>query len=484
MLSNAIYFLHGYCTAKLFFCIFALSPKKNKMKVRIRYAKDKIGILSLSIFSRNLHIHTDISLHLKMKVKDFCEETGLPKKIYDVRPVPELNGMSYSDLTKKIQKIIQTLTEAERNSTLTVDLAKKTVIRVLDGNGNRVEKYQTLVSYIENYINECKTGVRLRNKSTKKLSHNSITSYQNCLYNLRQFEEKNHVVLDFDDMTMTFFNSMRSFLVAKNLSPNSIAHIFVTLKVFLKAALRQKLTRNVDFQSPEFGTHTIPVDNVYLTAKRIDQLYSAVIDEDLAKQFVAKLSDSEEKRHWRKALSKPMLRRLNVSKDIFLIGCLTGQRAGDYMRMNINQVVKLKDGNNYIKIMQQKTGKTVFIPLDNRVLSILRKYEGHLPNIPYYSLIRHLKVVGRIMGWTENAGKLEHRGSLEFRSNKKFYECITSHTARRSFATNAYKAGVPLSAIMSVTGHSSEEMLRRYLKLDNKERAMLASAAFRKAMGS
>jgi integrase len=73
---------------------------------------------------------------------------------------------------------------------------------------------------------------------------------------------------------------------------------------------------------------------------------------------------------------------------------------------------------------------------------------------------------------------------MEYKSKKKFYECIKTHTARRTFATNAYKAGVPLSAIMAVTGHSSEAMLKRYLKLDDKERAILASAEFNKAMGS
>ena len=57
---------------------------------------------------------------------------------------------------------------------------------------------------------------------------------------------------------------------------------------------------------------------------------------------------------------------------------------------------------------------------------------------------------------------------------------MVTHTARRTFATNAYKAGVPLSAIMAVTGHSSEEMLRRYLKLGTKERALLAAAEFDK----
>jgi hypothetical protein len=34
---------------------------------------------------------------------------------------------------------------------------------------------------------------------------------------------------------------------------------------------------------------------------------------------------------------------------------------------------------------------------------------------------------------------------------------------------------------MAVTGHSSEAMLRKYLKLDNKERAIIAAQDFEKA---
>ncbi len=56
---------------------------------------------------------------------------------------------------------------------------------------------------------------------------------------------------------------------------------------------------------------------------------------------------------------------------------------------------------------------------------------------------------------------------------------LLSHTARRSFATNAYKAGVPLPSIQAITGHSSEAQLRRYLKLDAEEKAVIALKDFK-----
>ena len=55
-----------------------------------------------------------------------------------------------------------------------------------------------------------------------------------------------------------------------------------------------------------------------------------------------------------------------------------------------------------------------------------------------------------------------------------------SHTARRSFATNAYAAGVPLQSIMTVTGHSREERLKTYLRLQDQEKGIIAANAFAK----
>ena len=141
----------------------------------------------------------------------------------------------------------------------------------------------------------------------------------------------------------------------------------------------------------------------------------------------------------------------------------------------------LSDGKEYIYLQQTKTGKWIYIPLDQRVKAILAKYGGKLPKIYEQDLNERIKVVGRLLGWRENAGITELKGMLQVPTQKKFYECIKTHTARRTFATNAYKRRISLSSIMVITGHSSEAMLKKYLKLDNEERAILAAAEFDRA---
>ena len=52
------------------------------------------------------------------------------------------------------------------------------------------------------------------------------------------------------------------------------------------------------------------------------------------------------------------------------------------------------------------------------------------------------------------------------------YEFISSHTARRSFATNEFKAGVlTIGEIMSITGHKTEKSFYKYIREKPRESA-------------
>jgi integrase len=48
---------------------------------------------------------------------------------------------------------------------------------------------------------------------------------------------------------------------------------------------------------------------------------------------------------------------------------------------------------------------------------------------------------------------------------------IRTHTARRSFATNAYLSGIPMRDIMQITGHHTTESFLRYIRVTKLETA-------------
>ncbi len=60
------------------------------------------------------------------------------------------------------------------------------------------------------------------------------------------------------------------------------------------------------------------------------------------------------------------------------------------------------------------------------------------------------------------------------------YELITSHTARRSFATNLYRRGIPSTQLMMLTGHKTEDSFMKYIKVTAEDNAKDVAKKLRK----
>ena len=352
------------------------------------------------------------------------------------------------------------------------------------------EKHVSLIEWINKFIRQCETGERLKQKSTSTITPGTIKTYRATLAQLEAYQTERHKIIDFDDITLDFYDDWRRFFLAKKdkkgnprpYSPNTIGKHVKNLKIFLYAAKDMKLTTRNDFESSRFSADSKDVENVYLTDERVQEMYETDFEDPKTIERLMMLApDDAEREAMKDQLTRRTPELLNEAKDIFTVGCLTGQRVSDYTRINEGMYRTLSDGNDYIYLKQTKTGKWVYIPLDIRIRAILKKYNGKLPHIYDQDLNERIKVIGRLLGWRENGGIKELHGMMEVPTQKKFYECIMTHTARRTFATNAYKRKISLSSIMVITGHSSEKMLRKYLKLDNEERAILAAAEFAQA---
>lgn len=428
----------------------------------------------------------------------------LPKKFADERSVKELNGMSYAELGKKLIAIKRELSAMEDNYLLTLDRAKEVIKRIMTGDvlqeteglvedeskTTKESHRMTFIEFIELFIHQCETGERLKRRSARMIAPGTIKSYRGTLAQLQAYQKKRLKVIDFDDVTLNFYDDLRRFFLEKTdkrgnprpYSPNTMGRHIKNLKIFLFAAKDLKLTTTNEFESSRFSVETQEVENVYLTDERVQEMYEVDFEDEKDIERLMKLAPSDNERSlMRDQLTRRTPKNLNEAKDIFVVGCLTGQRVSDYKRINESMYRRLPDGNDYIYLQQEKTGKWIYIPLDMRVRAILTKYGGKLPHIYDQDLNERIKVIGRMLGWRENAGITELHGIMQVPTRKAFYECIKTHTARRTFATNAYKRRVSLSAIMIITGHSSERMLKKYLKLDNEERAMMAAAEFARA---
>ena len=139
------------------------------------------------------------------------------------------------------------------------------------------------------------------------------------------------------------------------------------------------------------------------------------------------------------------------------------------MQLKIESINKEK---KVIKVKTQKTDELVLIPMNRIVCEIIEKYEGNLPNaISNQKMNDYLKEVGQLAKIKEVIEKVSTKGGKRIREKFYKYELITVHTARRSFATNAYLFNVPAISIMKITGHRTEKNFLKYIKISQEDNA-------------
>lgn len=322
------------------------------------------------------------------------------------------------------------------------------------------------------------TGRRTKKGRTVKVSPAYIKGLRIIQKQILNYQKETHRKLGLDDMTMETRNSLVGYWKERGLMPNAINSYMTDVRTVAKAAYEDKLTKCDDFRHSDFVPKKEEVDNIYLTPEQIQEMLDLDLStKEAVKKRLESLDISEDEKLAQ--LSKcriTHIRTLEHVRDIFIVGCLTGQRVSDYSRICEDMITEI-GGTEFILITQQKTEKKVYIPVDRRVRAMLAKYDGKLPPVHPNEMNKLVKTIGLLLGWTHDCGFDEKR--LNPKRGRRFCDMLLSHTARRSFATNAYKAGVPLPSIQAITGHSSEAQLRRYLKLDAEEKAVIALKDFK-----
>lgn len=312
--------------------------------------------------------------------------------------------------------------------------------------GKKIAAAYDFHSFFEEFIRLCDTRVS-PHRGGQTIDYKTKREYARTYYYVQEYEKKRKIRLEFRSITQSFFNDFVAFLQELGLSTNTIWHKTVSLKAVMKAANEQELTNNTKYQ-----------------------LFKNVSEES---QSVA-LSEDELDALARFDFSSSA--RLERTRDLFLVGCWTGLRFSDFTRIREENI---KD--DMITIQQQKTNEFVTIPLHPVFLRIWEKYNGILPaNISNQKFNDNLKDVCREAGLTEHVLKSITKGGKKQTTVYEKWQLVSSHTARRSFATNLYKSGFPSISIMQITGHKTESSFLKYIKVTKEEHAKMLMAHWQK----
>jgi integrase len=351
------------------------------------------------------------------------------KEVRDFPEYPEFN-VRLNNIEATVNNVYRKL--VNDGHMVTVDLLRSGINILLSGHKPVAEI--TFPMFIKTYIETVKN---IKRPAT-------ISIYNTTLTHLEGYHSSKKKGINFKDITLDFYQNFIEYLsVEKGYKKNTVGKYIRILKVFLNEATERGINQNVDFKSKKFATLQEETDKVYLNEDELTAL--------------AKLDLSETK-------------RLEKARDTFLIGCSTGLRFSDLSSLLPEN---FDFENRKLKIKTIKTGQTIVIPLKPLIIEILQKYNGSLPPIiSNQKMNKYIKEVCKKVDTLSNIEKTVKNVEGSQITIRKF-DLISTHTARRSFATNAYLAGVPTISIMKITGHRTEKAFMRYIRISQDENATL-----------
>lgn len=299
-----------------------------------------------------------------------------------------------------------------------------------------------LFGFIESFLKEYET--RINTKTGKPITKTSLRVYRQSLRVLKEFKAKEYKnrPFSFAQIDYLFYTQFQQFLIKENFATNTIGKHIRTLKTFFLEAKERGLMPN--FSTKKFKAVSEQSDTIYLNQSEINALFELDLSQN---------------------------QRLEKVRDLFLVGCWTGLRFSDFTRIKKENI----DGE-FIEITTQKTGEPVVIPIHPQVEAIMKRYEGATPNslpnpISNQKMNDYLKELGQLAGFDETVSVGMTKGGIKQTVNHFKWEMITTHTARRSFATNQYLAGLPAETIRKITGHRTESAFIKYIKITPREHA-------------
>lgn len=412
-------------------------PKSTHPTPRVilkKKSKNEVtGYLSLKFFYGTKKLI--YSLGENIEVKYWNEKSGTT--IFNKK-----HGQSYIDINAKIQQYkLWALDIYNANHDISIDAFKKE-LAYLNGSQTRPEAVDiptpTLFEFIEQYIDTKRNSASGKRGTWKKF----ITVFNN----LKEFAKEKKITLDFDDINWKFREEFLEWMYSppREFSANNAAKVFEVLKQFMNESLRLEYHNNKRHQENGFGVKREKVQSkVRMTFEELQKL----MDEDLSK--------------------RPRWER---TRDLFIVGCYTGLRFSDWHKISKDNIEE-ENGEKLLEILTEKTKQLVMIPILPELQVILDKYDYVLPSVSAQEFNRTIKKVAKLVLKEKTFTRTFNIGGQTRREKSLRCDWISSHCARRSFASNFYELGVEPSGLMQITGHATEKQFFEYIDINKRAEA-------------
>jgi integrase len=286
-------------------------------------------------------------------------------------------------------------------------------------------------------------------RKSRRMKESYGRNYRTVLYQIDRFCSETGAVLYTNSINEEFLDDFIVYLESKNLKKSYIKTILDSMKAMIRKAANYGYAVDRSYDDVEIDQEEIPA--VYLTMNEIARIY-----------YFQGLTKKQER-----------------IKDLFVVGCYTALRYSD-----LSTLKKENFSGGYISKITKKTGARVIIPIHDFVAEIYAKYDGDIStNLSSQHFNRYIKRICEKIGISDKVTQMYTKGGIIVTEIKEKWELISSHTARRSGATNLMRTGrLSVNDIMKITGHTSEKSFMRYVKTSKEDNAkqMAGDNFFRK----
>jgi integrase len=192
-------------------------------------------------------------------------------------------------------------------------------------------------------------------------------------------------------------------------------------------------------------------------------------------EIVVLMPDQLKKLIYDKSFEQSLRLRLQLVKDIFVLGATVALRYGDLIQLSWTDIIE-RNGSSYLCCRSEKTDTSTIVKLPNYVLEVLAKYKRRkrkhiFPDISLDNFDGLVKELFERAGWTDPVSKKRNvRGIAKVlkptngRQNFRFCDLATSHMMRRTAITTMLMHGVQETIVKQIAGHAkSSKSFYRYI---------------------
>lgn len=318
------------------------------------------------------------------------------------------------------------------------------------------EKICFYTDYLRQYIERYRD---VRSEITTK-------HYKTVLNKLIAFEKRIHHRLTFSDIDINFYNRFRVWIYDQGYTDNYFgSQIKVIKQVYREARDVDHLHDLNGTAHKGFITVTKEADPIFLTVDELLRLHRLELTEKLIVDEWPDLCGQN--------AIKRRISTCELVKNRFLIGAFSGLRVSDFSRLGEMNII-----GDRIVLRTKKTDTQIVVPIHPVIRDILKSGFDLSLTISDQKMNSYIKILAKMAKIDGKVVIREHRGGAVHELCTEKYNLVSTHTARRSFATNLLKAkDVPLAAISKALGHSKITTTMRYLRVGVEENAALLAGS-------